>query len=257
VGTSVRVKLARDYFAGKQNPGYPEGEWITINKIYSQLMAELPSLYSVDPYFYVKTKRSYKPDPNTIAEFERKAEIRQSYLNYLKGELKLKTKCRLAIQDAHFAYGVIKVHYYSEEAENPDYGKVLRGDDNKTLKGDDGESLKEPKYIPINERYCLSRVHPDDFLFGEDSGPLEDKWPWIGEHVRMTKEEAQEDRRLNQAVLKSLKPGESDKDKSPNDIFTKDKQKEDRVFHFWEIYDLKNKEWLIISEDADAPLKGA
>jgi hypothetical protein len=90
-----------------------------------------------------------------------------------------------------FAYGVIKVHYYSEEAENPDYGKVLRGDDNKTLKGNDGESLKEPKYIPINERYCLSRVHPDDFLFGEDSGPLEDKWPWIAEHVRMTKEEAQ------------------------------------------------------------------
>ena len=99
-----RIKLSRDYFAGKQNPGYPESEWITINKIYSHLMAQLPSLYGVDPYFYIKTKRSFSPKPDDIAAFEQKAKIRQAYLNYLKGELKLKTKARLGVQDTFFAY---------------------------------------------------------------------------------------------------------------------------------------------------------
>lgn len=247
-----RVKLARDYFAGKQNPGHPAEEWITINKIYSQLMAELPSLYSVDPYFYVKTKKSYSPDPNTIAQFEIKAKIRQAYLNYLKGELKLKKKCRLAIQDAHFAYGVVKVHYYAEERENQDYGQDLKGDNGTPLIGDDGEPLKEPEYIPVNERYCVTRVHPDDFLFSADAGPLEDKWPWIAERVRMTKDEAKGDKRLNQKIVKSLQPGDKDKEKTSS---IENKSKEDDLFVFWEIYDLKKKQWLIVSEDADEPLK--
>lgn len=245
-----RVKLARDYFAGKQNPGHPQDEWITINKIYSQLQAELPSLYSVDPYFYVKTKKSYKPDANSIALFDQKAKIRQAYLNYLKGEVKLKTKCRLGIQDAHFAYGVMKIHYYAEQRENPDYNKEMTDDGGNVLKDENGNPLKEPQYIPVNERYCITRVHPDDFLFSDDAGPLDDKWPFVAEHIRMTKEEAQEDRRLNKRILKSIQPGKSDKEEK-----TDDKPKEEEIFHFWEIYDLKNKEWLILSEDADDLLK--
>lgn len=249
---TFRVKLARDYFAGKQNPGYPPEEWITINKIYSQLMAELPSLYSVDPYFYVKTKKSYSPDPNDIAAFEQKAKIRQSYLNYLKGELKLKTTCRLGIQDAHFAYGVVKVHYYADEVENPDYDKELTDDDGKVLKDDEGAPLKGPEYIPVNERYCITRVHPDDFLFSGDAGPLDDKWPWVAEQIRMSQDEAREDKRLNQKILKSLKPGDKDKDKGKGES---EKNKEDDPFVFWEIYDIKRKKWLILSEDAQDLLK--
>lgn len=244
-----RVQLARDYFEGKQNPGYPADEWITINKIYSQLQAELPSLYSVDPYFYVKTKKSFKPDAQSIAQFDAKAKIRQSYLNYLKGEVELKTKCRLGIQDAHFAYGVAKVHLYAEQRENPDYDKEMTDESGNVLKGDDGEPLREPEYIPVNERYCVTRVHPDDILFSADAGPLQDKWGFVAERIRMTKDEAMDDKRLNKRILKSIQPGKSDdKDK-------KDDKNEDDVFHFWEIYDLVKKQWLILSEDADDLLK--
>jgi len=250
-----RVKLARDYFAGKQNPGWPAEEWLTINKIYSHLMAELPSLYSVDPYFYIKTKRSYNPEPSTIAQFEERAKIRQAYLNYLKSELELKKKCRLGIQDAHFAYGVVKVHYYAEEKENPDAGNEMQNDEGDTLKGEDGKPLTEPEYIPINERYCVSRVHPDDFLTSADSGPLEDKWPWIAERIRMTKSEAQEDKRINQKILKTIQPG--DKDKEKPDVFEDEskKSKEDELYVFWEIYDLKAKKWLMLAEGAEGLMK--
>ena len=98
-----RVDMGRDYFEGKQNPGYPEDEWITIPKIYAHLQAQLPFLYSMDPYFYVKLKKSHKKGlgrldeqefAQVIAEDELKGTVRQGMLNYLKGELKLKSKAR-------------------------------------------------------------------------------------------------------------------------------------------------------------------
>src|SRR5574343_587107 len=106
------VDMAREYFDGKQNPGFPDEEWITINKIYSHLKAQLPSLYNVDPYFYVKLAKSYSVNPLEIAIWEKKGKVRQNYLNYLKKELQLKQKVMLSIQDAHFAVGVAKAYYH-------------------------------------------------------------------------------------------------------------------------------------------------
>ena len=48
-----KVDMGYDYFEGKQNPGHPAEEWITINKIYAHIKSQLPALYSADPYFYV------------------------------------------------------------------------------------------------------------------------------------------------------------------------------------------------------------
>src|SRR4030042_22392 len=86
-----RVDLAKDYFDGKQNPGYPAEEWITINKVYAHLKSQLPALYNADPYFYVKLKKSYSPNPMEIALWDKRGKIRQAYLNYLKEELDLKS----------------------------------------------------------------------------------------------------------------------------------------------------------------------
>ena len=252
-----RVDLARDYFEGKQNPGYPSDEWITINKVYSHLMAQLPSLYSVDPYFYVKLKQSYSPgeitNQNALAGYvsgvEKKAKIRQAYLNYLKGELDLKPKARLAIQDAHFAYGVLKVHFCADNIENKDYGQTIKGDDGEELKGEDGNPLQEPEYIPINERYKITRVHPDDFLWDEDAGPLEDSWCWVAQRIFLTKDEAKNDTRFTKSFLKGVKP--KSRDDRKNTFPTGDEDRSERdVYVLWEIYDLKKNKWLTIVEDA-------
>jgi len=90
------VDLIREFLDGKQNTeGIPEAEWITVNKLYSHLKAQLPSLYSVAPYFYVKLQRSFHPDPQQIALHEEKAKMRQAFLNYEKEETGLKEKARL------------------------------------------------------------------------------------------------------------------------------------------------------------------
>lgn len=270
-----RVNLARDYFEGKQNPGYPKDEWITINKIYSHLQAQLPTLYNVDPYFYIKLKRSFNPDPEEIAEMEQKADIRQAMLNYLKGELKLKEKARLAIQDAHFSYGVLKVRYAADEKKHPQGGEPIFSDEEAegeqlALTDQEGNPLFNPDTIPVNERYEISRLHPDDFVWDAHAGPLEEKWGFVAERIRMTKEEAKQDKRFNRRVLNALSTKtkeETEKEKkgafsSLKSSFLGDAQlpsvhsdkARDDVITFWEVYDLKKKQWMVIAEGGDAPL---
>jgi len=264
-----RVDMAKDYMDGKQNPGYPEAEWITVNKIYSHLKAQLPSLYSADPYFYVKLRRSFKPNPLEIALWEKRGKIRQSYLNYLKDELKLKEKVRLCIQDAHFSYGVIKIHYEADIQDNPDAGDFITGEDG-PLYDEDGAPLIEPDKIPINERYVLTRVHPDDFLWDDDASTLDDTWAWVAQRVRMPLNEAKKDPRFNKAALKKLEGKGEAKDqeerdreqrkkgdikgRSEYDMDPKRHPKEEEIVALWEIYNLKDKTWSVIAEGGEAPL---
>lgn len=266
-----RVDMLRDYFDGRQNPGYPGQEWITINKIYSNLKAQLPALYSADPYFYVKLKKSYSPNPMDIALYEQKGKIRQAFLNYLKEEIGLKEKARLSVQDAHFAYGICKIYYHAETKKNPTAGEPLLAEDGLPLLDENKEAIPEPEYIPINERYCVSRVHPDDFLWDEDAGPLEENWKWVAQCVRMTKSDAQKDNRFNKAAIKALKSNADVSDderknrqerkkgtdiagKSGNDSMFSKNKKQEEILYCWEIYDLENKKRTMIAEGGEIPL---
>lgn len=255
-----RVKTGRDYFEGNNNPGYPVDEWINVNKIYSHLSAQLPLLYSIDPYFYVKLKKSYSIDPTQIAEFERRGKIRQAMLNYLKGELELKPKARLAILDAHFEYGVMKVRRASDSKKHEQAGEPIKGEDGKQLKGEDGEKLVYPDYIPVNERYEICRIHPCDFLFDEDAGPLQDSWGWLAHHTSMKKSDALEDSRYKRSAVKSIKPKSRQGKKKENvgligtiaNMLTgRPDKSDDEWVDIWEIYDLKRHQFLAIAEDAD------
>ena len=268
-----KVDMAREYFDGKQRPPEENSrDWITINNVYSHLKSQLPSLYSADPYFYVKLKRSHQPNPMMIAAYEKKGKIRQSYLNYLKEELNLKTKARLGIQDAHFSYGVLKSHYNADMVTNEDFGQPIQDDDGNTLIDElTGQPLTEPEKIPINGRYSWTRVHPDDFLWDEDAGPLEDEWGWVAQRIREPFEVAKKNPKLNKRVLDSIKTRGNEKDdeekhreerkkgteiKDTRSGFFKDKQKqpEPELLVRWEIYNLEKDTWLVIAENADEPL---
>jgi len=269
-----RVDLAYEYFEGRQkDPSYSNTDWITINSIYSHVKSQLPALYSADPYFYVKLKRSFHPNPMEIALWEKRGMIRSAYLNYLKGELKLKEKSRICIQDAFFKYGVAKVHYTTESTENPDFGKSMMAEDEITPLIDEtsGEPLMEPEVIPINGRYNITRILPDDILWDEDAGTLEDDWTWIAQRVRMTLEQAKKNPLYKKQALKSLEfKGETEDDelrareerkkgnniKGRSELFspTEEKRAENELVSFWEIYNLKKGTWLVIAENGEIPV---
>lgn len=267
-----KISQMREYLDGKQNPGIDNADWITVNNFYSYLKAQLPALYAQDPHFYVKLKRSYSPNPMDIALWEQKGKIRSSYLNYLKDELGMKTKARLAIQDAQTAYGIIKTHHSSDMVDNPDGGTPILAEDGETnLIDDDGQLLMNPDVLPINDRYNISRVHPDDFLWDEDAGTLEDDWTWIGQRIRQPLEELKKDKRFSKQALKFLEgKGETQGDeekfredrkkggevlgRSEIESPKKKAAKEPEVIARWEIYNLRTGSWLVIAEEGDIPL---
>ena len=253
---AFKVDLGIAYFEGQQPAGMPGPEWININKIYSHLQAQLPKLYAVDPYFYVKVKKSFEVSVENIIEMERRGTVRQAMLNYLKVELELKEKARMAIQDAHFAFGVLKTRRASDLKEHPHAGDPIIDEDGKELMAEDGTPLIYPDQIPVNERYEISRVHPDDFLWDADAGPLSEEWSWVGCHTQMTKQEALDDPRLNKAAVKKVKvkkkeDGEKKAKTGLSRFIATAESDEEGIIDIWEIYDLKKKEWLMLAEDGD------
>lgn len=272
-----QVARARDFFDGQQNvDGIAANEFICTNKIYSHIKTILPSLYAADPYFYVTLRRSHQPDPNIIAAYEARGKMRAGMLNYLKETVNLKAKVRVSIQDAIFAYGIVKVHYYVENKENPRAGAPLLAEDGFTSLTDEstGEPLLEPKVLPVNEKYCVTRVHPDDFMWDEDAGPLEDDWKWVAQRITKTLAEVEADTRFNKAAVRKLSSnqttdGMADEEKEQRerrkkgDIagkgderyhWNEKKQKQEGPVTYWEIYNLKDKTWSVIAENAELPL---
>lgn len=250
-----QVEQGRRYYEGQQNPGYPHDEWITVNKIYAHLQAQLPLLYSVDPYFYVKLKKSFAVDPVNIAAAEQKGKVRQAMLNYLKGELKLKEKARLGILDAHFEYGVLKVRRAAAWQKHPQAGNPILDDEGEPLKDEAGGPLVYPDQLPVNERYEIERIHPCDFLWDEDAGPLESTWHWVAQHIRMPKSEALENPNYSKKAVKSAQGKKRDDDKADKRTglitrILRTEEPDETYLDLWEIYDLEKREWLVFAEDA-------
>ena len=249
--------LARQYFEGKQEPdsGINPNEYIVVNKIYSHLLTELPSLYGIDPYFYVKVKKSYDPDPNEVINMEEKGKIREAYLNYLKEELDLKTKARLAILDAQFSYGVLKVSYHADFEKNPNKGQILKDENGEPVVDDEGNTIAGPDEILANESYKITRVHPDDIFWDRDAGPLEDDWGWICHKIELTKKQAEADKTLNaQAVATAASRPREQNDYSHAATFGSKltvSDPDEEVFCLYEVYDLKKKQMLKVLDGAD------
>jgi hypothetical protein len=257
---TFRIPLCYDYFEGRQRPPeIPAHEWVTINLIYSNLMSMLPSLYQTSPYFYVKLRQSFTPNVMDIALYEQQAKIRGAMLNYLKDTLNLKVKARLSISDALFQYGIFKVHYTSEMVENPDGGNPVIDDNGLPLTNENGEILKEPKQIPIDEAYAVTRIHPDDHLVDEDAGPLDEDVHWHAQRIKMTLEEVRRDKRFKSSVRNSIKATEisdpiqkeREQKKKGGLATSSDKSIQPDTVVMWEIYDLDSEEWMVASEGSD------
>jgi hypothetical protein len=251
--------MGYEYWEGKQRPAnVSEREWITINLIYSNLLSMLPSLYNTNPYFYVKLKRSFIPNPMQIVLYEQKGRIRQSMLNYLKEELKLKPKIRLSVFDAFFQFGIMKVFHQSEMIENPDKGNFLIDEETEMIMFDTEtkEPLKEPDEIPASDAYKVIRIHPDDFLVDEDAGPLEDDIKWKAHRIKEKLEDVKENKNFKKTTRNSLTGTEiSDEiqkqreQRKKGSVYTSQGKPEDAdIVVLWELYNLEENQWMILAE---------
>jgi len=250
-----QVGRCYDYYEGRQAPPGAQ-DYFIVNRIFSSLQAELPTLYGTDPYFYVKLGTTYTPNPMDIVQYEKRAAVRQSMLNYLKTELKLKQKARLSILDAQFQFGILKVHYYADLVENPDAGKSIYNEGTEVpMLGEDGAPLLEPETIPANESYKICRVHPDDFVVDADAGPLNDEVMQKAHRIKLPLEDLKKDKRYKKSAIDKVKPTElsdeaqKEKERRKKGAAMSEKSEDEPdTCVLWEIYDLKNKEWCVVAE---------
>jgi len=251
-----RVPLAYEYLEGRQRPSYiKESEWITINMVYSNLKAILPTLYSRDPYFFVRLKRSFRPDPMLIALYEQKAVTRSSMLNYLKGELKLKDKIRLCVLDAEFMFGVMKAHVVSDLEENPDFGADMVDDDGFPMLDEGGLPLQEPRLLSTNEQYKWTRKPPDHLHVDEDPGPLDEDDSRCAQRIKRRLDDVKKDVRYESGARKATKATEisevDEKDRQQRQkglALAGEKNPEPEWVVTWELYDVRKNEWLTVAE---------
>jgi hypothetical protein len=247
-----RVDLAYEYWEGVQRPNnIPADEWITVNLIYSSLAAELPSLYSQDPYYHLKVKRSFSPLPEDAAMFEEKTKLRAAMLNYLKTECNLKTKSRLSIFDAHFQYGIIQVAHENDWVDNPNAGNAMFAEDGTVMFDDQENMLLEPEKYPENESFVVNRIHPDDHLVDEDATPLEYNWTAI--RIRERLEDAKKNEKYrtearDKLVATEISEDEKDREKKKKGQVTDKREKDPDLVVSWQIWDVKNNQHLIVSE---------
>lgn len=242
------------YYEGEQAPSGSEDYYI-INRIFSYLQAELPTLYAADPYFYVKLAKSYSVNPMDVAQYEKQATVRMSMLNYLKRELKFKNKARLSIFDAHFQFGILKTHFYADLVDNPDAGKpVMMEDTELPIMGDNG-AIIEPEVIPANEAYKVTRIHPDDFLVDGDAGPLDDEVCWKAQRIKVEISDLKDDKRYKKSALDKITPTElsddaqKDRERRQKGMAVAEKSDDEPdTCVLWEIYDKKKKEWMVVAE---------
>ena len=82
-----RVEDCYKYYLGDQRPGnYVEEDWFTLNLVFSNARAQIPSLYFKDPYFFVRVKRSFTPDLRVAQQMDANMSVREGVLNYLGKE---------------------------------------------------------------------------------------------------------------------------------------------------------------------------
>jgi len=94
-----KVIKGREFFAGDQKPDHVlDKDHTTSNKIYSNVVATLPSL-SINPHFYVTLQSSYDVTEQGLRQTRQRAEIREGMLNYVKDQANLEVISRLAQQD--------------------------------------------------------------------------------------------------------------------------------------------------------------
>lgn len=213
-----KIDIALQFYRGFQTYGVSEEslpDMITINLMFSQIESIIPTLLPSLPHFLVNIK-SYFINDAKAEDLKRQAEIRQAAINHFAKMYHLHEKMSVAILDAFFSFGCIKISIFSDLRKSPNAGQPLEG----------FEGAFVPENVEIEKEVRIERVNPRSIVFDPYGGTEEETWRWVAQKNSITAGQLSRAPALFQAL-------EADK-KDPGD-----------VVHYFEIYDLVNKQFVI------------
>ena len=228
----------------------------TINLIFSNIKKELPYLYFQNPTPIVNATRE---------EFELGAfamqELLKHFVKYNLGT-ELKKHVRLAILDAKFSFGCLKVSYTPRFSPNPNFGSpVVAGYDDFNIPifviDNNGNVVTEGDTILTSELYYAERISPREILIDPECRNFIERASWIGHEIvkplSYLKENSlykntkflERNVELSDVFEKILKKTTQEIQASKELVDSEDIEK----VKFVEIYDLKNNELLVLPDN--------
>jgi hypothetical protein len=262
-----RVEECYRAFLGDQRPdNYSEEDWFTLNLVFANIHAQIPSLYFQNPYFFVRLKRSYDPSEEYIKLLEKNMEVREGVLNYLVGENDLVEDGQLCILDAYFQFGILKARYVPSFELNPDAGKTKKSSTGKTMRDSNGEKIVEPDELLVGEKFVWERVNPNMFLVSPDAGNSE--FPWSAEQHVDYYENIKNNPDYNTEGLEAdatIRDYDADNtDRSDGFLGRlggrarpkkmKDTPESEKLVTYYEIYDISRNQIVLVAKKCNQPL---
>jgi hypothetical protein len=234
--TEYQVELLERFFLGKQTHlGTDEMDDLWLNHFAATVQTQRPALLPTKLTFDVTAK------PGQPAEDTLRVKSLAGVLDTIAGQDNhLMKSVRLAATQAFFRIGVLKVCYEPQMEPNPRAGEPLLNEVDAALLGQGSEGLLEPEETLTDEVYRWRWVNAKHMLL-PDAGPDTTRWPWIGEEIEVTLEEAKADTRFPAEKRRAFKANGQ-----PRDLGTswrahreEDRQNEDaQMFHYCECWDM-------------------
>ena len=237
---SFRVKELERFYLGKMTEDRDDQQEFWLNHFFATVQVQKPTLLPRSTSFLIKPKAGREPF-GTV-----ESQIQEAVLKAIsEQDDNLFTDASLALSQAFFRIGVIKMAYEPLFEPNPRAGEPLPDEQGMLDAGDTQED--EPREVLTDEVYSFAWVDAAKMLL-PDEGPNMRRWTWIAEEIEVTMDEAKADERFKPSLRSHLKPNATADPQAhagdiPPDTGTAEDEEHAR-FCYVEAYDVANKRLL-------------
>jgi hypothetical protein len=251
------VLEAEKYFYGEQGTYLSKGNNRSFNHFRATVRTQKPNLFYNNPKFFVRPIQGM--EASAVAQ---KAAQGEAILERIGSQDdNFKNAASLALLQAFFRVGVIKTCYDPTLEPNPRKGEPVFIMQDGMLTKDElgnpipmknpltGQPTVEPDFVMQDEAYRYEYVDARTMLF-PDAGPDMAKWPWIGEEVTVSLEDAKADERFPQSRRDMFRSNSTART-TDSGRKRRSEPEGDELFKYIEIYDLRKKEHIIYADGQD------
>lgn len=230
--TDWQVDALERYWAGKQVDDRDDDLKMWFNHFYATERTQKPSLLPRSTAFLVKPKSGKKPFGTA------ESKVMEAVLRSIaEQDDNLFNDASLALAQAFFRIGILKVCYDPTMEKNPLYGNE--------------EWPDEPREVLTDEVYRFEWVDACKMLL-PNQGPNMARWTWIGEEIEVPLAEAKEDARFkHRRNLRANATTDPDFKERDYNLADMDEDSEYAMFHYFECYDIANKKIYAFADSQD------
>lgn len=248
-----------EYYLGRQHQGITEEaakKMYVINLVFSSIEVNKPSLIFNRPQVRIQPRPQHNYDLGSQSEARARLcqDTVQTFIDDPDIGFDLETS--LALQEAHFRFGVVEVGYTANYIDNPDAGKpVLKesadAEVGEPLNDEDGNPVIQPPRITKDENLFLKRIPANSFRCSISSKNKMSRNDWVGYYEWQYVEDLKRNKEYeNTSGLKSTgvisKEYREDGGSGANDM--DELEQRHGMVKVWKIWDLRGKKRHVLAE---------